>query len=139
MGLDQYILSISREEVNHYYTDLSQNIHQVDFIPSDNSYDGDIVIYWRKHYEIQDWFYQLYMEKGGTGDFNSNTVILDKVDMERLLNDIKSDKIIRSLKYDNIQEEQTYEEVKDEYIQNIDSVLENMEDETVIVYYVSNW
>lgn len=65
MGLDQYILSISREEVNHYYIDLSQNLSQVDFIPSDNSYDGDILIYWRKHYEIQDWFYKLYLEKGG--------------------------------------------------------------------------
>lgn len=58
--------------------------------------------------------------------------------MERLLYDIKSDKIIRSIKHENIQEE-IKEEIKDEYIQNIDYVLQNMEDETFIVYYFSNW
>jgi hypothetical protein len=134
MGLDQYIIAISREEVNSYYTDLSQNIPSVDFLSSENSYDGDVIIYWRKHYEINDWFYQLYCKKGGVEDFNSNTVILEKVDMERLLQDIKSDKIIPRLEKEQ-QEDQV--QLKDEYIQNIEYVLEYMEDEKVI-YYVAN-
>jgi hypothetical protein len=45
--------------------------------------------YWRKHHDLHGWMHKLYLEKGGTKEFNCEYVNLDMEDLDRLEKDLK--------------------------------------------------
>ncbi len=74
MGLDQYAYKILN------YTPASS----VDFEKEFFEKEYVDLFYWRKHYKLQDWMYELYIQKGGLGEFNCNTLLLTIDDIKNL-------------------------------------------------------
>lgn len=56
---------------------------------SDFEIDKDFAIgeiaYWRKNYELLDFFKSLYQKKGGKGDFNMQDMVLREEDLEEAI------------------------------------------------------
>jgi hypothetical protein len=91
MGLDQYAVSFPNKEVKIMVSKkkilIEEYDPQVDFKVPDESKE---LAYWRKHPNIQGWMENLYINKGGTGDFNCVPVRLTWDDLCQLEKDIKN-------------------------------------------------
>jgi hypothetical protein len=96
MGLDQHILLLSRTDYNKYRKKDIPEGQSTDFLKYDCDYVGDKYAYWRKHYKLHRWMHNLYNEKHGLDIFNTNPLILEKADIERLLEDMKNYKLIEN-------------------------------------------
>lgn len=48
------------------------------------------VFYWRKHPNLHGWMEQLYLQKGGSKEFNVTPVQLEEADIERLARELKA-------------------------------------------------
>jgi hypothetical protein len=72
MGLDQYANLYRAEDAAGVKVDIEAAM-------------AAPLYYWRKHPNLQGWMEQLYRAKGGKGkQFNTNTVRLDKEDLDAL-------------------------------------------------------
>ena len=74
MGLDMFIYSTNKKAK---VSDLE--VH-------DGDYRVKEIAYWRKNYPLNDFFEEIFKEKGGKeGDFNCSTTVLKKKDIKRAL------------------------------------------------------
>lgn len=55
----------------------------VDFAPEEVP-DREEFHYWRKHPNLHGWMAKLYKQKGGSGDFNLDPVLVDLTDLDLL-------------------------------------------------------
>lgn len=87
MGLDQHAYVATRAgAMNEYY--------EAEYGDSESK-PGTVakpreIAYWRKHPNLQGWMHQLYLERGGMGEFNGDELELTWEDIERLEEDILS-------------------------------------------------
>jgi len=147
MGLDQHILLLSRTDYNKYKKKDIPEGQSTDFLEYDHIYEGDIYAYWRKHYKLHRWIHNLYNEKHGLDIFNTNPLILEKADIERLLEDMKNDKLIENpdILYFNkeTKEEEDYrlylQEKNETDIILFEDLLNLSNNEDIIIYYIGNW
>jgi hypothetical protein len=90
MGLDQYAYVASRaQQKNDFYEGAEYDDRTQEFVNPTVTKPREIA-YWRKHPNLQGWMEQLWISKGGVGDFNGDEVELTWEDLERLEQDIKS-------------------------------------------------
>lgn len=74
MGLDMFIYKTSKKAK---ISDLRVN---------EDDFHGKEIAYWRKNYPLNDFFEELFIEKGGKeGDFNCSTTVLKKKEIKRAL------------------------------------------------------
>jgi hypothetical protein len=147
MGLDQHILLLSRTDYMKYRKKDIPEGQQVDFLEYDHDYAGDKYAYWRKNYKLHRWMHDLYNEKHGIDIFNTNPLILEKADIERLLEDMKNDKLVENpevLDYNtNYKEDEDYkiyiQENKESDIKLFEDLLNLSNNPDIIIYYIGNW
>lgn len=72
MGLDAWIFSLPREVESE--TDFNVNEHE----------EPEYIAYWRKNWELHQFLYSIYDEKGGLGEFNCNRLALNEDDLDLL-------------------------------------------------------
>lgn len=72
MGLDAYIFSLPREVESE--TDFNVDEHE----------EPEYIAYWRKNWELHQFLYSIYDEKGGLGEFNCNRLALNEDDLDLL-------------------------------------------------------
>jgi hypothetical protein len=89
MGLDMYVYSIKKESIaNNETTDFC--LVSEDGFATDKMFSDDSFAYWRKHPDLHGWMQKLYVKKGGRdSNFNGNTVVITKEDIDDLLEDLK--------------------------------------------------
>jgi hypothetical protein len=86
MGLDMYFFSASPEQI--------EKTSDVSFKATGKRRDDHHEIqYFRKHNQLNGWLESLYHEKGGKGDFNCSTMIMNDNDFKRLRMDIRGNKL----------------------------------------------
>lgn len=85
MGLDMYVLSLSKEE-------LPNPEQQTDITIPKGAVSQDW--YWRKFNALHGWMHKLYLDKGGqNAEFNGDTVQLTLWDIDQLEQDMKDNKL----------------------------------------------
>lgn len=52
------------------------------------------LFYWRKFNALHGWMENLWLERGGDGEFNCVKVKLDKLDLIKLVNDTVADRLV---------------------------------------------
>jgi hypothetical protein len=147
MGLDQHILLLSRTDYMKYRKKDIPEGQQVDFLEYDHDYAGDKYAYWRKNYKLHRWMHDLYNEKHGLDIFNTNPIILEKSDIERLLEDINNNKLVENpdTLYFNkeTKEDEEYrlylEENNAKDIKLFEDILIVSDNPDIIIYYIGNW
>ena len=72
MGLD---ISIYQTTKRAYLSDFE----------IDKNFAIEEIVYWRKNYEVLDFFKSLYQKKGGEGDFNMQDMVLTEEDLEKAM------------------------------------------------------
>jgi hypothetical protein len=72
MGLDMYAFSVPAAVAGDTQVDV------------DSQEQATQLAYWRKFNALHGWMEDLYRAKGGTGEFNCNTVRLDLKDLDTL-------------------------------------------------------
>lgn len=79
MGLDQYAYKIRKVESKESGIPL-------EFLEENNLTEEtpEEIYYWRKYYDVQDFFEKLYRDKGGKEEFNCVDVYLDKEDLDSI-------------------------------------------------------
>ena len=75
MGLDMYAFAFHPDKIDNAPVDVTK---------LDDEYEPLQFDYWRKFNHLHGWMRDLYYQKGGTGEFNCNTVRLDLEDLEKL-------------------------------------------------------
>ena len=87
MGLDQYAYSATRAgQQEDYYAQYDK---------PDNERTGTVMqpkelAYWRKHPNLQGWMRELWIHKGGSGNFNGDELELNWEDLDRLEHAVKN-------------------------------------------------
>jgi hypothetical protein len=82
MGLDQYVYIIR---------DGKEITEKINFEYGDEYSSGEEFQYWRKHYDLDDWMFNLYKSKGGDNNIHEfDCVILDKDDLTELKDAIEN-------------------------------------------------
>ena len=86
MGLDMWAFAISKDKVKIAATDVEFDEKTEEALEE--------LANWRKHHDLHGWMGQLYNEKGGkASSFNCVTVQLEKEDLNRLEDDVRSNKL----------------------------------------------
>ncbi|MGN8833531.1 hypothetical protein ACTNDZ_13445 [Selenomonas montiformis] len=121
MGLDQFAYRVMKQNV------IDDLTFKQEEIPEDgNDMDFD---YWRKFRSLNDWCYDLYRKKGGTGEFNCDNVRLTKDDLDDLYRAAQRDEFYQ----DTEERDMEYAHLMN-FIQNAKQAIA----EGDAVYY-SNW
>lgn len=114
MGLDSYAYKVPKEYVKNDF-----EIKDYAYICNDESNE---LAYWRKHYELHNWFKALYLKKGGKDDsFNLTPIRVTVEDLNKLQWAFKKNK---SLHYSNYMQ-WDYKETDDEFIKNALQAIED--------------
>lgn len=51
------------------------------------------ICYWRKHHDLHGWMENLWIEKGGAGEFNCEPLVLDLEDLDSLEESIRNNEL----------------------------------------------
>jgi hypothetical protein len=71
MGLDMYAFAVAKEDA-------------IDSLTIKGDCNRERLHYWRKHHDLHGWMHELFVDKGGVGDFNCQVVQLDEDDLDSL-------------------------------------------------------
>lgn len=92
------------EEIKEFYEQLVPKVAEyMKCEDKDSIYViSGMILYWRKHPDLHDYMERLYIERGGEEEFNCVNLILNKEDIEKLIENIKAqingDKVFRERK-----------------------------------------
>lgn len=93
MGLDAWVYVAPRPNYKREYdatgtwdTDLREFVHPTMAPPRE-------IAYWRKHPNLHHWMMVLYLDQGGTGNFNGDELELTWDDINQLESDIKAGRL----------------------------------------------
>lgn len=75
MGLDMYMFSADADKVQ---------IDEVKIVSPIGEVQASHVATWRKHYPLHRWMENLYVERGGSEEFNQTDILLTKDNLEDL-------------------------------------------------------
>lgn len=135
MGLDQYAYIICKESVD--FTDTNLIILNDKFLKEELKAQ---ICYWRKHSSLQKWMENLYIDRGGTGEFNLVPIALFEKDLDLLENDIINNKLplIKDIDFSDPEEQEYFNTLKLKDLEFVKKAREHLK-KGKIVYYDSWW
>lgn len=86
MGLDMFAWAIDPEKCKTATDILCEYKDEEEYRPEE-------LHYWRKHHDLHGWMENLYVEKGGTEEFNCQRVRLVEEDLDALEQDLIANKL----------------------------------------------
>jgi hypothetical protein len=93
MGLDAWAYVAPRPDYKREYEATGGWDPDLKQLVNPNMSRPREIAYWRNHSNLHQWMMKLYLEKGGTGDFNDDELELLWDDIKRLESDIKEGKL----------------------------------------------
>jgi hypothetical protein len=93
MGLDAWAYVAPRPNYKREYEATGSWDPDLKQLVNPNMSRPKEIAYWRNHSNLHQWMMKLYLEKGGTGDFNDDELELLWDDIKRLESDIKEGKL----------------------------------------------
>jgi hypothetical protein len=93
MGLDAWAYVAPRPDYKREYEATGSWDPDLRELVNPNMSRPREIAYWRNHSNLHQWMMRLYLEKGGTGDFNDDELELFWDDIKRLESDLKEGKL----------------------------------------------
>lgn len=93
MDNGQYSYVAPNSEYRREYLATSKYNEQLKIFENDNMTEPRLIAKWDQHVNLHQWMYQLYLEKGYTGEFYNDDLELTRNDIDRLENDLKNGKL----------------------------------------------
>jgi hypothetical protein len=93
MGLDAWVYVAPRPDYKREYEATVSWDPDLKKLVNPNMSRPREIAYWRNHSNLHQWMMRLYLEKGGTGDFNDDELELFWDDIKRLESDLKEGKL----------------------------------------------
>ena len=93
MGLESWVYVAPRPHYKREYDATGTWDNDLSRFVNPNMDPPRIIAHWNKHSNLHQWMMKLYLERGGTGDFNGDELELLCDDIKRLELDIKEGKL----------------------------------------------
>lgn len=124
------------DKFNTHYVPMYIKAYDLYIANKDIDFKSKEIGYWRKLYDLQDYMRNIYYERGGTGEFNCNPLILSKEDCEAVLKYSKES--LENIDTDDEDAEWDIERWKDA-VEIFERAIKETDWDNETVYYDSWW